>query len=109
MTSSDDLYIAVVHAHDAVLFLAAGRRSDLVLRLADWVVEQAPIHLWEDDADALGALLAHGDADGAVELYFRALEEPAARIRWERQWLVLEGVGASGGDTLVEGSTERLR
>lgn len=90
-----ELCIAVVHASDAVLLVAAGQdRTDVMHRLADWVAEQAPRHLWDEDAHTLSALASRGDVEGAVRFYFHALEGP--RIRWERQWLALQTVSVPG-------------
>lgn len=92
-----EVCIAVVHASDAVLFVAAGRdRTDVMSRLADWVAEQAPLHLWDGDAQTLNVLVSRGDVEGAVQFYFHALEGPRSRIRWERQWLVMQTVSVSG-------------
>jgi hypothetical protein len=89
-----ELCIAVVHASDAVLFVAAGRdRRDVMPRLADWVAEQAPLHLWDEDTQSLNLLVSRGDLEAAVRFYFHALEGP--RIRWERQWLIMQTVSVS--------------
>lgn len=92
-----EVCIAVVHASDTVPFVAAGRnRTDVMPRLADWVVEQAPLHLWDEDAQSVSVLVSRGDVEGAVQIYFHSLGAPGARIRWERQWLVIQTVSVSG-------------
>lgn len=96
-----EVCIAVVHASDAVLFVAAGGdRTDVMPRLADWVAEQAPLHLWDEDAQTLNVLVSRGDVEGTVQFYFHALEGPRSRIRWERQWLVMQTVSVSGEVTV---------
>ncbi len=92
-----EVCVAVVHASDAVLLVAAGRnRTDVMFRLVDWMAEQASLHLWDEDAKTFNALVSQGDVEGAVRFYFQALEGPGSRVRWERQWLVVQSVSLSG-------------
>ena len=78
------LYVAVVHADDGVRFMtAANSRRDLVLRVAEYVREWGGYLLRPDHARHLRSLLARGESEAAVELYFALVGK-----RWDKEWLV---------------------
>jgi hypothetical protein len=82
------LFVAVVHAADGVrLAVAADSRLDLVRRVAEYVRRRAVHMLREDHARHVRALLARGELEGAVEVYFGLVGE-----RWDKEWLVTAAV-----------------
>src|SRR5690349_14544263 len=65
------LFIAVVHAADGVRFAAAAEsRYELVHRVADYVRQWGGYLLRPDHARHLRGLLARGEWEAAIELYF---------------------------------------
>jgi hypothetical protein len=92
--SSDDepaLFIAVVHADDGVRFMtAADSRRELVHRVAEYVREWGGYLLRPDHARHLRGLLARGEWEAAVELYFGLVGK-----RWDKEWLVTAAVSTS--------------
>ena len=82
------LYIAVVHAADGVRFSAvAESRYELVHRIADYVRQWGGYLLRPDHARHLRGLLARGEWEAAVELYFGLVGK-----RWDKEWLVTAAV-----------------
>jgi len=78
------LYIAVVHAADGVRFSAvANSRYELVHRIADYVREWGGYLLRPDHARHLRGLLARGEWEASIELYFGLVGK-----RWDKEWLV---------------------
>ena len=84
------LYVAVVHAVDGVRFTAAAAsRRDLVHRIAEYVQRWGGYVLRPDHARHLRTLLARGESEAAVELYFALVGK-----RWDKEWLVTAVVAA---------------
>ena len=78
------LYIAVVHAADGVRFSAvADSRHELVHRIADYVRQWGGYLLRPDHARHLRGLLARGEWEAAIELYFGLVGK-----RWDKEWLI---------------------
>ncbi len=78
------LYVAVVHAPDGVRLATMARsRAGLVQRLADYVEQRGDDMLWTDHARHLRTLLARGEREAAIEVYFGLVGE-----RWDEEWLV---------------------
>jgi hypothetical protein len=78
------LYIAVVHAADGVRFSAAAEsRYELIHRIADYVRQWGGWLLRPDHARHLRGLLARGEWEAAIELYFGLVGK-----RWDKEWLV---------------------
>ena len=78
------LYIAVVHAADGVRFSAVSEsRYELVHRIADYVRQWGGYLLRPDHARHLRGLLARGEWEAAIELYFGLVGK-----RWDKEWLV---------------------
>jgi hypothetical protein len=83
-TAKQALYIAVVHAADGVRFSAvAESRYELVHRIADYVRQWGGYLLRPDHARHLRGLLARGEWEAAIELYFGLVGK-----RWDKEWLV---------------------
>ena len=84
VTPEHALFIAVVHAADGVRFSAvAETRYELVHRIADYVRQWGGYLLRPDHARHLRGLLARGEWEAAVELYFGLVGK-----RWDKEWLV---------------------
>lgn len=84
------LYVAVVHAVDGVRFTtAAASRRELVHRVAEYVQRWGGYVLRPDHARHLRGLLARGEWEAAVELYFALVGK-----RWDKEWLVTAVVEA---------------
>ena len=84
------LYTGVVLAADGVRFAAVtASRVELVRRLADYVRQQSGHALWPHHTRYLRALLARGELEAAVEVYFGLVGE-----RWDEEWLVTTVVEA---------------
>ena len=78
------MFLAVVHAGDGVRFAAAAQsRYELVLRLAEYVRQWGGYLLRPDHARHLRGLLARGEWEAAIELYFGLVGK-----RWDKEWLV---------------------
>lgn len=78
------LFVAIVHAEDGVRFTAtADSRRTLVHRIAEYVHRWGGYVLRPDHARHLRALLARGEWEAAVELYFGLVGK-----RWDKEWLV---------------------
>jgi len=78
------LFVAVVHAADGVRFAAAAEsRYELVHRIADYVRQWGGYLLRPDHARHLRGLLARGEWEAAIELYFGLVGK-----RWDKEWLV---------------------
>ena len=83
-----ELFVAVVHATDGVRFAeVADSRPHLVRRLADYVRRRAMHQLSANHARHVRGLLARGELEAAVEVYFRLVGE-----RWDEEWLVTAAV-----------------
>jgi len=92
------MYIAVVHAADGVRFSAvAESRYELVHRIADYVRQWGGYLLRPDHARHLRGLLARGEWEAAIELYFGLVGK-----RWDKGWLVT-AVAATDGRRSVAG------
>ena len=92
------LYIAVVHAADGVRFSAvAESRYELVHRIADYVRQWGGYLLRPDHARHLRGLLARGEWEAAIELYFGLVGK-----RWDKEWLVT-AVATTDGQRKVAG------
>jgi hypothetical protein len=82
------LFVALVHAADGVRFAeVAVSRAQLVRRLAEYVRRRAGHQLRADHARHVRGLLARGELEAAVEVYFRLVGE-----RWDEEWLVTAAV-----------------
>ena len=78
------VFVAVVHAADGVRFSAvAESRYELVHRIADYVRQWGGYLLRPDHARHLRGLLARGEWEAAIELYFGLVGK-----RWDKEWLV---------------------
>jgi hypothetical protein len=78
------LFVAVVHAADGVRFTAAATsRHELIRQLTTYARRRAPHVLHADHARHFRALVARGELEGAVEVYFGLVGE-----RWDKEWLV---------------------
>jgi hypothetical protein len=83
-TNGQALFIAVVHAADGVRFSAAAEsRYELVHRIAEYVREWGGYLLRPDHARHLRGLLARGEWEAAIELYFGLVGK-----RWDKEWLI---------------------
>lgn len=92
------MYIAVVHAADGVRFSAvAESRYELVHRIADYVRQWGGYLLRPDHARHLRGLLARGEWEAAIELYFGLVGK-----RWDKEWLVT-AVATTDGQRNVAG------
>ena len=79
-----EVFVAVVHAADGVrLATAAESRAELVCSLADYVRGQAEYALSVEHARHVRGLLARGELEAAVEVYFGTVGQ-----RWDEEWLV---------------------
>jgi len=84
------VFVAVVHAVDGVRFTAAApSRRELVHRVAEYVQRWGGYVLRPDHARHLRGLLARGECEAAVELYFALVGK-----RWDKEWLVTAAVPA---------------
>ena len=82
--SEQAVFVAVVHAVDGVRFTAAApSRRELVHRVAEYVQRWGGYVLRPDHARHLRGLLARGEWEAAVELYFAVVGK-----RWDKEWLV---------------------
>ena len=87
------LHAAVVHSPDGVRFAAAGlSRVELVRRLAEYVGCRSSHTLWARDARHVQTLLARGELEAAVEVYFGRVGG-----RWDPEWLVNTAITTVGG------------
>ena len=94
------LHLAVVHDANAVrLVTAATSRAALTERLAGYVRRHAGNQLWPRDARRLRRLLAAGQFDRVVELYFASVGE-----RWDEERLVIETVEVGQAPGVASGS-----
>jgi hypothetical protein len=85
---TDALYIAVVHGPEGVRFATTAKsRADLLRQLTGYVRRRGDQALWEPDARYLRSLLARGELEAAVEVYFGRV-----RGRWDGEWLVSAAV-----------------
>ena len=85
-----NLYVAVVHAVDGVRFTAsAPSRRELVHRVAEYVQRWGGYVLRPDHARHLRSLLARGESEAAVELYFALVGK-----RWDKEWLITAAIDA---------------
>lgn len=79
-----ELYVATVHAADGVRFAAvAESRAVLVRQLSTYVRQHAADVLWPNHARHVETLLARGELESAVEVYFGLVGR-----RWDKEWLV---------------------
>ena len=79
-----EVFVAVVHAADGLrLATAAASRAELVQRLAEYVRRRAEHALRAEHARHVRGLLARGELEAAVEVYFGTVGE-----RWDEEWLV---------------------
>jgi hypothetical protein len=96
-TKGDDeqtLHVAVVHTVGAVrLVAAASSQAALAKRLADYVRQHPGNQLWAREARCLRRLLAAGQLNAAIELYFTAVGK-----RWDEEWLVIEDIEVWEGE-----------
>jgi hypothetical protein len=78
------IFTAVVHAADGVRFTAAATsRRELVAQLAGYARRRAAHVLEPDHAGRFRALVARGELEGGIEVYFGLVGE-----RWDKEWLV---------------------
>ena len=88
------LFAAVVHTMDDVQLLTAGTSLEEVTgHVARYVGERAEHMLWPADAVEIHRRREEGRSSAAVELYFSHVGK-----RWDREYLRVERVGASGDD-----------
>ena len=86
------LFIAVIHAADGVRFTAAAdSRHELVHRIADYVRQWGGYLLRPDHARHLRGLLARGEHEAAIELYFGLVGK-----RWDKEWLITAAATTDG-------------
>ena len=98
VTKGRAMFIAVVHAADGVRFSAAAEsRYELVHRIAEYVRQWGGYLLRPDHARHLRGLLARGEWEAAIELYFGLVGK-----RWDKEWLVT-AVAATDGRRGVAG------
>jgi hypothetical protein len=100
------VFVAVVHAADGVrLAVAAGSRAELVRRLAEYAWRRAAHVLRAEHARYVRTLVARGEPEAAVEVYFGLVGE-----RWDKEWLVTAAVPSedSGGMTALVGAVAPL-
>ena len=84
-------HTALVYALDGVRFVAtATSRRVLMRRVAHYVERNADERLWANDASRVRLLLANGEHEEAVELYFALVGE-----RWDEEWIVVADPSAS--------------
>jgi hypothetical protein len=84
-SSDRTLFVGVVHAVDGVrLIVAADSRRELVWTLSEYAREHGDDVLRPDHARHLRNLLARGELEAAVELYFALVGR-----RWDEEWLVM--------------------
>jgi hypothetical protein len=88
MTTSSQLpgmlYVAVVHAPDGIRAVAgADSRAEIIDLLADYIRHRSSGALRADEARHLRRLLARGELEAAVEVYFGLV-----RRRRGEEWLV---------------------
>jgi hypothetical protein len=82
------LYVAIVHSSDGVRFCTARvSRVGLVRRLADYVRRRSDHTLWANDARHVRSLLARGELEAAVEVYFGRVGD-----RWDEERLVTTAI-----------------
>jgi hypothetical protein len=80
--------MAIVHAADGVRCVATGVSSEAVAsRVAEYVRERCDDVLWPDAASVVHAMLAGGNLDAAISLYFDRVGE-----RWDEERLELVAV-----------------
>ena len=85
------LFVAVVHAEDGVRFTAtADSRRMLIHRICEHVERCGSYMLQPEHARHLRGLLARGEWEAAVELYFGLVGR-----RWDKEWLITAVVPAS--------------
>ena len=85
------LFVAVVHAEDGVRFTAtADSRRRLIHRICEHVERCGSYMLQPEHARHLRGLLARGEWEAAVELYFGLVGR-----RWDKEWLVTAVVPAN--------------
>jgi len=97
-TPDQTVFLAVVHAADGVRFSAvAPSRYELVHRIADYVRQWGGYLLRPDHARHLRGLLARGEWEAAIELYFGLVGK-----RWDKEWLVT-AVATTDGRRSVAG------
>jgi hypothetical protein len=85
------LFVAVVHAEDGVRFTAtADSRQVLIHRICEHVERWGNWMLQPEHARHLRGLLARGEWEAAVELYFGLVGR-----RWDKEWLITAVVPAS--------------
>lgn len=90
--SDSEIFVATVHAADGILLAtAAESRAGLVHRLAGYVRRRAVHVLRADHARHVRGLLARGELEAAVEVYFGLVGE-----RWDEEWLVTASVTRDG-------------
>lgn len=94
---SGTYFVAVVHAADGIrLAVAAESRLEVVRRLAEYARRRAAHALRPDHARHLRALLARGELEGAVEVYFALVGQ-----RWDKEWLVTTAVTSEDGASVA--------
>ena len=87
--TDQSVYVGVVHTVDGVRFMAAASsRRELVHKIAEYVQRWGGYVLRPDHARHLRGLLARGEWEAAVELYFGLVGK-----RWDKEWLVTAAVG----------------
>jgi hypothetical protein len=75
--------VAVVCGPDGVRYTASGAdQPEVVSRLLAYVGERCEDVLWPSDAREVRRLIAAGQDQDAVELYFATVGE-----RWDAEWL----------------------
>jgi hypothetical protein len=90
-------FVAVVHAADGIRFAAvADSRLEVVRRLAEYTRRRAAHTLRPEHARHLRALLARGELEGAVEVYFGLVGQ-----RWDKEWLVTTAVTTEDGASVA--------
>ena len=99
------VFVAVVHAADGVRFLAVtDSRRELVHQLAEYARQRANHALRPDHARHLRGLLARGELEAAVEVYFGLVGK-----RWDEEWLVTSVLRTGEREiTAVLGEVARL-
>jgi len=77
------VYVAIVHSPDGVHLATAGvTRAELVRLLADYVRARCGYTLWPNESRYVRTLLARGELEAAVEVYFGRVGD-----RWDEERL----------------------
>jgi hypothetical protein len=92
-----ECHVAVVHAHDEVLFVAvAADRRSLMGKLGGLGPRSCGLCLEPPCSEAVLESLERGEVEDAVSRFFQTLERSGPAVRWERQRLTTRRVKLEG-------------